>query len=398
MKPIFNSLGSNYDFSFACRALFFLLAPGSSARTALSRELESRFGGEAHLLYKGRDAIQCALEGLGIGRGDGVLTQALTCYAIEEAILRTGAIPVFVDIEKDHLNLSVATLQHTYGRAHTPRAVIVQNTLGVPADMEEIKKWCSEKKLVLIEDLAQSIGAVSSTGKMLGSYGDAVVLSFGRDKIVDAVSGGAVIFRRPANHKIETSGRVHTGTIIKDMIYPALTWKIRKTHRILLGKIILRLFRNVGLMTSAVASPTATATPMPAPHARLTLYQWHKLDEGLAHRRKIGQTYLAHLNEKANILTSKQIVEQGANLRLPMVVENPDDLIKHLSFSNIYLADRWYRSPVDCGNLPVKSIYKQGTCPNAEKLSRTVVNLPTHINVGEKDAVRIANAVNNYLK
>jgi perosamine synthetase len=398
MKPIFSSLGSNYNFSLALRAFGRLFLPSGGAKNNLKKELEKKFGGEVHLLYKGRDAIQCALNAFNIGRGDEVLTQALTCYAIEEAILRTGATPVFVDIEKDGLNLSMESLVTAHEKVQNPKAVIIQNTLGVPADIRKIREWCDKNKLILIEDLAQSIGAVSDEGKLLGSYGDAIVLSFGRDKVIDAVSGGAVVFRKGVNHKLKLSGMVGLGSVIKDMVYPILTWKIRKAHRVLLGKMILRLFKNVGLMTSAVSSPTKTAAPMPAPHAWLALLQLRKLDEGLKHRRKISEIYLNHLNSRVNILTNEQIVKRGTNLRIPFKMEDPNTLIKYLAQKNIYLADRWYRSPVDCGNLSVVSVYKQGSCPNAEKLSKEIINLPTHINVKTGDAMRIVNAVNDYLE
>ena len=372
--------------------------PSGRVQNTLREELERRFGGEVHLLYKGRDAIQCALEAFNIGKGDEVFTQAFTCYAVEEAILRTGATPVFVDIERGGLNLSVESLKTACERAKTPKAVIVQNALGIPADIRKIREWCDKNKLVLVEDLAQSIGAVSNEGKPLGSYGDVVVLSFGRDKVVDAVSGGAVIFREKVNRNLKLSGKVSLGTVIRDMVYPILTWKIRKTHKILLGKIILRLFRDVGLMTSAVSSPTKTAAPMPAPHAWLAAFQLRKLNKELEHRRKISKIYINRLSDKANILTNGQVAERGANLRVPLRVEDPGDLVKYLAEKGIYLADRWYRSPVDCGDLSVESVYKQGSCSNAEKLSKEIVNLPTHIDVKKGDALRIARAINDYLK
>ncbi|MDD5710775.1 MAG: DegT/DnrJ/EryC1/StrS family aminotransferase [Candidatus Colwellbacteria bacterium] len=399
MKPIFNSLGSNYSFGFALKAVGSLFMPNIGAQSALRQELGKRFGGEALLVYKGRDAIQCALEGFGIGQGDVVLTQAFTCCAIEEAILRTGAVPLFVDVEKGGLNLSVGGLRTAYAEAKHPKAVIVQNTLGVPADIEGIRRWCDENKLLLIEDLAQSVGAVSREGKALGLYGDVVVLSFGRDKVIDAVSGGAVIFRQPASRKPKVNGKVGVGIIIKDMVYPILTWKIRKTHNFLLGKVILRMFRDVGLMTSAVASSTKTAAPMPAPYARLALRQLRNLDRELTHRREISKAYLDYLDSKAvGILINPSVVRNGANLRLPLWTENPDELLKYLKRKSIYLADRWYRSPVDCGRLSVKGTYKCGSCSNAEKLSEKIINLPTHTNVEKGDAIRIAKAINHYLK
>jgi dTDP-4-amino-4,6-dideoxygalactose transaminase len=398
MKHIFNSLGSNYNLAFAFGAVRRLFFPNRKDGETLKSELEQRFGGEARLFYKGRDAIQYALWVLGIGQGDEVLTQALTCYAIEEAILRTGARPVFVDVEENKVNLSVESLKSAMVRSKKPRAVIIQNTLGIPADIEKISRWCKESDLALIEDLAQSLGAIGAGGKPVGSHGDAVVLSFGRDKIVDAVAGGAAILRKKAVRTFPLGGEVGMGVVFRDMVYPILTWKIRKTYVILVGKLIAKISRSVRLITSAVASPTQTATPLPSGYAGLARLQLKRLDEEIAHRRRISGIYFSQLRNKNKFLITGDEVERGANLRFAFTTENPQKLINHLEKKGVHLSDRWYRAPVDSGTLGAASVYREGSCPNAEKLSGQIMNLPTHRNVSEADAVRITDIINHFLK
>src|SRR2546428_552227 len=75
----------------------------------------------------------------------------------------------------------------------------IQNTLGYPCNIEEVKLICEQKKITLIEDLAHSIGTTYNNGVESGTMGDMTILSFSQDKIIDGISGGALI----TNHKIE---------------------------------------------------------------------------------------------------------------------------------------------------------------------------------------------------
>ena len=193
------SLGAHYDGSFVWQSMMLwwqtlLGIKHQESADELQQKLSNTFGGKVVLTYKGRDAIELALRGYGLtSNKDVVLTQAFTCFAIEEAIVRAGAKPVYVDLAKDQLNFNVKSLQAA-GKKHgkNVKAVIVQHGLGHPAEIDKIREWCNRQGVLVIEDLAQSFGAAGA-GKPLGSFGDAVILSFGRDKVIDAVTGGAVV-------------------------------------------------------------------------------------------------------------------------------------------------------------------------------------------------------------
>ncbi len=384
--PLFNSLGSNYNLKFALTALAQLIRSDKSAPAELKKKLKKRFGGKVYLFHKGRDAIQFSLESLGIGKGADVLTQAFACYAVEEAIKRTGANPVYADVEKNTLNYSVSTLQQAYQQAENPQAVIVQNILGYPADIVAIKAWCQKHNLLLIEDLAQSFGAKSSEGKELGSYGDAVVLSFGRDKIVDAVSGGAAIIKpnNPYDIRAETEPRsvLPLGTVSRDMFYPFLTWGIRSMWSIGLGRLLWKFSYSLNLLISPTQTLVAKKVMLPVEYAKLALIQLDNLERQLKHRRKISHIYHQHLRSS---LADKTLISRGTCLRYPFVVDDPDKLANQLARKGFFLSDRWYQAPVDCGRIECLSVYKQGTCPNAENLSNHIFNLPTHRDVKDTD-------------
>ncbi|OGY60461.1 MAG: hypothetical protein A3I33_02635 [Candidatus Colwellbacteria bacterium RIFCSPLOWO2_02_FULL_45_11] len=378
-------------------ALSELIHSDREAPQRLTAELEKMFGGKTHLFYKGRDAIEFALKSYGIESGDEVLIQGFTCYAIEQAVLRTGATPVFVDVGKNNLNVTLDSLKNAHKNTTKAKAVLVQYTLGSPIGISQIKEWCEENKLLLIEDLAQSLGATDEKGTSLGTYGDAVVLSFGRGKVVDAVSGGAVILRREGAREIKVTDTVRKAIIVKDMLYPLTAWKVRKTYKILLGPLILRISRKLGLVTSATGSPTKNVTLMPEEHASLALSELGKLKNTLRHRKKIAEIYYQEIQDKSSIITSQSDIEHGSNLRFALRVDKPAELLRLMDKKGIHIWDRWYRAAVDCGTLSVSSVYKNGTTPNAEELAIHIVNLPTHKEVRERDAMRISKVVNQYL-
>lgn len=394
--PLFNSQGSNYDFRFAVYALMGLALKRRDAVGQLQRRLKEMYGGEVTTFYKGRDAIEYGLRCLGVGKDDVVLTQGFACYAIEEAITRVGAMPGYVDVERKSLNLSPATLDVAYQQYPGAKAVLVQHTLGYPADIEGIRRWCRERKMWLIEDLAQSMGGSDLHGEPLGSKADVVVLSFGKDKVVDGVSGGAAVVRGKGQvSKVVVDAQPPKIAVMKNLVYPLLMWLIRMTDVVLVGKVIHRLARMVGFIPSPVESPTRKMTRLPSPLAVLALRQLGVLDERLEHRRRVAETYLIELADVA-VVTEKQVAV-GANLRFPIAVEDVDGLIAYLKTRQIHIADRWYRKAVDSGALDRRTVYRVGSCPWAERRAQAVVNLPTHQGVSIRAASALSHLIVGWL-
>jgi len=388
MKPIFNSLGSNYNLKFTLSALTNYLKVSFQAPSSLKNYLESKFSGTAYLTYKGRDAIELALKALNIGSKNSVLTQAFTCYAVEEGITRTGATPVFVDLAKNQLNPSIKNLNNAFKTAKNPKAVIIQHTLGYPADIKKIKSWCLKHKLYLIEDLAQSYGATDKNNQILGTHADAIILSFGRDKIIDAISGGAAIIKTKHQHlPITKKSPRHIAKY--EALYPLITLLIRSTYPV--GKLLHLLLKKTQIFASPITSPTTTISSIHPAAAALALYQIKHLDQQLSHRQQISCLYQQSL--KSLSLTTITQINRAANLRFPIKVNHPKQLIGCLQKQNIFISDRWYRAPVDCGSFNLPTKYQSDSCPNAEKLSSQIINLPTHINISKQKAFRLTKTV-----
>src|SRR5262249_25766465 len=142
--------------------------------------LESEIGqlcGVSHAigLASGTDALILALRACGVRPGDEVLLPPFTFVATGSAVSAIGAKPVFVDIEPSTFSLDPEQLE----RRVTPRtrAVIVVHLYGLCADMDPILAFARARRLPVIEDAAQAIGA-SYKGKRAGSLGDVACFSF----------------------------------------------------------------------------------------------------------------------------------------------------------------------------------------------------------------------------
>ena len=104
----------------------------------------------------GTDAIQLALKATGIKKGDEVITVANTAVPTVAAIVETGGIPVFCDIDEETYNISIEKVEEMI--TEKTKAIVCVHLYGHPAEIVDIKNICDEKNIVLIEDCAQSHG------------------------------------------------------------------------------------------------------------------------------------------------------------------------------------------------------------------------------------------------
>lgn len=143
----------------------------------------------------GTDALILALQAAEIGPGDEVITTAMTFIATAEAISQVGATPVFVDIESDTEGMKVGDLDSVL----TPRtrAILPVHLHGYPCHMQPILNFARAHQLIVIEDCAQSIGALYQE-KATGTLGDIGCFSFFPTKNLGAFGdGGLVVTANP---------------------------------------------------------------------------------------------------------------------------------------------------------------------------------------------------------
>ncbi|MBI5789000.1 MAG: DegT/DnrJ/EryC1/StrS family aminotransferase [Candidatus Schekmanbacteria bacterium] len=138
----------------------------------------------------GSDALYLALNALGVGQGDEVITSTYTFFATAGAISRLGACPVFVDIDPLTYNIDPELI----AAACTPhtKAILPVHLYGQCANMEPILKIAQELELAIVEDAAQAIGA-EYRGKRAGSMGDAGCFSFFPSKNLGGMGDGGMV-------------------------------------------------------------------------------------------------------------------------------------------------------------------------------------------------------------
>ena len=138
----------------------------------------------------GTEAIQLALRACDIGEGDEVITVSHTAVATVAAIELCGATPVLVDIDPKSFTINPGNLE----AAITPntKGIIPVHIYGHPADMESIMRIANSHKLRVIEDCAQSHGAVYK-GRKTGAWGDIAAFSFYPTKNLGAIGDGGIV-------------------------------------------------------------------------------------------------------------------------------------------------------------------------------------------------------------
>lgn len=147
-------------------------------------------------LSAGTAALHLALIECGVGQGDEVICQTMTFSASANPIAYQGAIPVFVDSEKDTWNMCPIALREAItdrvAKGSVPKAIIVVHLYGMPAKMDEILAVAQEYNIPIIEDAAEALGSTYK-GKACGTFGRFGVLSFNGNKIITTSGGGALV-------------------------------------------------------------------------------------------------------------------------------------------------------------------------------------------------------------
>jgi len=391
---IFNSLGSNYDFGFVIRSFFAISLGGESSK--LRRFLDKKYQGKTALLYKGREAIKLALEISGVPKVSNVGVNGFTCFVVYQAITEAGYNPVYLDINGRNLNFDIKNLR----RGGDIRALIIQNTLGNPVDIVAIKSFCDKNKILLIEDLAHSVGSIYSNGVEAGCIGDFVALSFSQDKIVDAVSGGALVVRNKKFVSFLNNIKYTTLPLnnqIHDRFYPQLTFIIRKLYPLGIGKPLHLFLKKIKALSDPIGTiSTIKYHYLPEWYSFLINLKFLQLDEEIKHKKMITNIYLENINKKVISPQVKDNFEASSNIRFPIFVKDRDNLIHFLKNNGVFVSDIWYDAPVAPAKLTNETDYG-GECPNSELVSRQILNLPTHINVSKRDAEKISALINKWL-
>ncbi len=412
-KPISISLSPNVEKDDLHLALNLIIRPWLWKKGRATEELENKFKKYLGIKYafsfnSGRSSFFAILKSLNLQEGSEVLLQAFTCNAVPNPVLWEGLKPVYVDCNKDDFNMDAKDLEHKINVKS--RVVVVQHTFGLPADMDQIGGVCGSNSLILIEDCAHSLGA-EFNGEKVGSHSKTAFFSFSRDKVISSVYGGMAVTN---DDKLAESlrqaqadfGMPNSFWIFQQLLHPILlNYIILPIYNFLdLGKIFLVLSQWLHILSKAVSwqekqgkRPDYFPRAMPNALAAMALNQFDKLEKFNSHRQKIADYYFENLKDAKFQLPKK--FENRKNIFLRFTVKHSDanEIIYNAWHKQNILLGDWYTTPIAPFDTNLEEMkYIKGSCPNAEDLAKITLNLPTHINISQKDAERIVNFLKNY--
>ena len=174
------------------------IAPLGPNVNEFENSLQNYLGEDKHIaaLSSGTAAIHLALINLGITNGDEVLCQSFTFSATVNPIVYLGAIPIFIDSEKETWNMCPDQLERAIidrlEIGKKPKVIIAVHLYGMPYNDNRIREISVKYDIPVIEDAAEALGS-EVNGQKCGTFGDVGILSFNGNKIITTSGGGALI-------------------------------------------------------------------------------------------------------------------------------------------------------------------------------------------------------------
>ncbi len=327
-------------------------------RGALQRFLTQKYNGRAILTKNGRSALALALKAY-FEPGDAVIINGFTCYAVYEAIKAAELVPVWADINKQSLNFDADTLENAI-RGHSVRGLIIQNSLGNPVDIAMIEKFVRDHNLVIIEDLAHCAGVKYADGREAGTVGIATALSFGKDKSIDTISGGAVILRHPCKNAIKAPSKLPKfSDNLRARFYPLLGTISRGLSYLHLGGAWMHCLIRIHWVEKSADNKLDLERKIAKFEAKLALRQFKK--------------------------------KKGAGekpLRKHYLINKRSELLEELKRAGYYFDGLWYERPVSPERYYKKVHFPEDKCPMAVEVAKKIINLPTYYSKKDLEPAR----------
>lgn len=354
----------------------------------------------AYSFAHGRVGLYGILRGLGIGPKDEVLLQVPTHIVVANAIRYTGARPVYVDCQPDTYNMD---LEHAE-RQITARtkAIVLQHTFGIPADMDAALALAQRHSLDVIEDCVHALGSTYD-GRQVGSFGRAAFFSSEETKTISTTMGGMVVTNDPVLAKriqlfqascVWPPKWLVTRYVLKLIAYHLLTephvHRYTRAAYELLGQR-QPLPRPTGQDELQGARPANYERRLSNVQAALGLRQLHRLDANVAHRRAIATTYTTQLGLAGFSVPQPPAKAAPAYVRYPVWVEDRDVALR--AAAQHALLGSWFTCVLEEAHSPAYGNYEMGSCPRAEEVVNHLVNLPTHPRVSLQHANEIVAAL-----
>ena len=341
--------------------------------------------------YNGRSALFHALKQLNLNSKDEVLVSWYTCVSVVNAILQAWWKPVYVDIDKDSLNMSIKDIEQKI--TSNTKVLIVQHTFWNPVNMPEIMKIAKKYNLIVIEDCAHALWA-SINNKKVWTFWDMSIFSTWRDKVISSVTWWFLLINNK-NIKFKEPKLIPVSRklAISNLMYNIIAYIAWKTYDIKLWKVIMYISRKFDIIPPILTSSEKACNfdnfyyQLPNSLAYLARKELKKIDIINQHRIKIANLYNKEL--KFNKIKDLNFA-QNIYFNYPIIVNNIDKIMTTFRQYNIYLWNYWsWWNIVPHGTKLENCMYKKWTCPVAENIVKNILTLPTHFQVSLKQAEKI---------
>lgn len=407
-RTLFTGFSPNITKRQVVLALMFLLLPWKWKKIIkgenvckIEKKLQDYLGsGEVIGFDSGRTALYFAMKYLNLTSGQEVLVQAYTCVVVINSIIHAGGMPVYVDIESD-FNMDPNDVERKI--TSRTRAIIIQHTFGNATDLDKLLEIAKKHNLAVIEDCAHSLGGTYK-GKKFGTFGDMAIFSFGSDKIISCVRGGALLVKDSSVAHVIRNYRDQLptpsiGKTIQHIVHIPIFYVGKKLYSYGIGKVLLFLAAKFHIINKIIYPsekqgrgvsfyPARLANSL----AELLFDQLDNLNSNILHRRKIAKIYSENIVN--NNFTQTVYNSESVYLRYPLLVNNSKKVFDEAKNSGIILGD-WYSTVIAPKDVDMKRMhYLAGSCSKAEKMAKMTINLPTDPCIMENDARRIIQFIN----
>ncbi|MFQ5486672.1 MAG: DegT/DnrJ/EryC1/StrS family aminotransferase [Desulfobacterales bacterium] len=355
--------------------------------------------------WKGRVALYTALKALNIGRGDAVMIAGYTCVVVPAAVKALQAKSIFVDIDARTYNINPELLDKSW--QPNVKALIVQHTYGIPAEMKPIQAWARQKNIPIIEDCCHSFGSFYE-GQLLGTFGEAAFFSTQWSKPFTTGLGGILVVHSEelAQSVTELLAQIEAPStlqaallfgqylVYKSLVYPR-TYALAMLlyHKLSENGLLIGSSENSELQGE---QPEDYFKKMSNMQAWIGKHEFRKLKKVNQHRSQLADFYCRELPEYGFKPVPLRKGEEVGFLRYPVQVKNKTELLKLAAQKGVEIGS-WFECPLH----PIESDlsafgYHAGDCPVAEKAASEVINLPTHNRVSLRQAERILKFLSRY--
>lgn len=296
----------------------------------------------------GRTALAIALK-TNLEKSAKVVINGFTCYAVIEAVKAAGMTPVFADIEEKTLHFDAKTLEKVLASNDNVQGIIIQNTLGMPVDIAAIEKVAEEHGLKIFEDMAHCTGIKYADGREAGTVGVAAALSFGKEKSIDAITGGAVILRDLTLPSVKNPRkRPSFADTFRARFYPLFGAIYRGLAHIKLEKIWMGF-----------------------------LIKTHQVERS-ANSKLDFERRPAYFVAKTALRQLKSLPKDRQPIRKYVLVNNRDEVLAKLKDAGYYFDGFWFETPIAPARFYKKANFDEDECKTATRIAAEIINLPTH--------------------